>query len=76
MIRHQAVAIERQRIAALCLSQGVQKGQEVGWRLENGGAIIAPVKGMIHQSVGDRSREARHAGTLAAVGGPGKEKMN
>src|SRR5262249_39850373 len=64
MVGHQAVAKEQGGIARRGLSQGFKKGQIVGSDMEDGGAVVAAIEGMVDETIGNRTRLAWHSGSV------------
>ena len=56
MIGHQAIAEDAEGIALLSVGDGLEKGKVIGVVGEDITAIVAPVEGVVDQSVVDGSR--------------------
>jgi hypothetical protein len=56
MVGHQAIAEELEGVAAPGAVEGVEEGEVVAVVVEDGGAVVAPVQGMIDQAVVDGPR--------------------
>jgi hypothetical protein len=56
VVGHQAIAEEAEGIALIGVGDGLEKGEVIGIGREDITAIVAPVEGVVDQSVVDGSR--------------------
>ena len=61
MVGHEAVAEESERVAVPGGGEGLEEGEVVVVIGEDGGAVVAAVKGVVDQSVVDGAGESSHA---------------
>ena len=71
---HQAIGVQPKGIPFFGLGQRVKELLEVRVVEEDAAAIIAPIEGVVNQTVGDRSRLSSHAANLRLSESEGKRK--
>jgi hypothetical protein len=76
VVGQQAVAVQPGRVALARQAQGAKEGPVVVVGEEDGGAVVAPVEGVVDQAVGDGTRLAPDSRILTRPPGPVKETMH
>jgi hypothetical protein len=74
MIRHQAIRIKAKRIPQLRLREGLEESLVVLNTGKNSLAVIAPIQGMVNQTVSNRARQPRHFGEPSKQARQGQRK--
>jgi hypothetical protein len=74
VIGQQAITIQLERVPLLRRDQGLKESAIIVGFEKNGDAVVAPVKGMVKETIGDRTAWTRHGVYDIARDLPGLEK--